>query len=191
MTDHTVAIVGAGTMGAGIAQVALEAGWHVRLADVDPEALERARGRIRDGLLRRAAKLSAAVDRAAWAEAHLDRLRTDAGPVDAIRGAELVIEAALEDLAVKRTLFAELESAAGESTILATNTSALSVSRIAEATNRPWRVIGLHFFNPAPLLPLVEVVAGAARDEAILVRAEEIVTAWGKTPIRCADHPGF
>ena len=179
-------------MGAGIGQVALEAGWQVRITDVTPEALDRARGRIRDGLLRRGAKLSPAVDAEAWASQRLERLRTAANPVaDTVKGVELVIEAALEDLEVKQRLFAELDSAADESTILATNTSALSVTRIAEATDRPWRVIGLHFFNPAPLLPLVEVVAGAARDEAIIARAAEIVSAWGKTPIRCADHPGF
>ena len=192
MTEHSVAIVGAGTMGAGIGQVALEAGWQVRITDVTPEAVDRARGRIRDGLLRRAAKLSPAVGAEAWVRSGLDRLRTVAEPVaDTVKGVELVIEAALEDLEVKQRLFVELDSAADESTILATNTSALSVSRIAEATARPWRVIGLHFFNPAPLLPLVEVVAGAARDEAILARAAEIVSGWGKTPIRCADHPGF
>lgn len=192
MTERSVLIVGAGTMGAGIGQVALEAGWEVRIADVAPEAVERARGRIRDGLLRRAAKRTPAVDPASWADAQLPRLRTDQEPIsDAVKGTDLVIEAAIEDLDLKQRLFAELDSVADESTILATNTSALSISRIAEATNRPWRVIGLHFFNPAPLLPLVEVVAGAARDEAILARAADIVSGWGKTPIRCADHPGF
>jgi 3-hydroxybutyryl-CoA dehydrogenase len=192
VTERSVLIVGAGTMGAGIGQVALEAGWDVRLADVAAEAVERARGRIREGLQRRAAKRSPTVDPASWADAHLERFRIAAGPIsDAVKGTDLVIEAAIEDLDLKQRLFAELDSAADESKILATNTSALSISRIAEATNRPWRVIGLHFFNPAPLLPLVEVVAGAARDEAILARAAAIVAAWGKTPIRCADHPGF
>lgn len=192
MTERSVLIVGAGTMGAGIGQVALEAGWDVRIADVAADAVERARGRIRDGLLRRAAKRSPSVEPGSWADAQLERLRTEARPIsDAVKGTDLVIEAAIEDLDLKQRLFAELDAAADEATILATNTSALSVSRIAEATNRPWRVIGLHFFNPAPLLPLVEVVAGAARDEAILSRAADIVSAWGKTPIRCADHPGF
>jgi 3-hydroxybutyryl-CoA dehydrogenase len=192
VTERSVLIVGAGTMGAGIAQVALEAGWHVRITDVAPDASERARGRIRDGLLRRAAKRTPPVDPSTWADAQLGRLRTSREPIsDAVKGTELVIEAALEDLELKQRLFAELDAAADEATILASNTSALSITRIAEATNRPWRVIGLHFFNPAPLLPLVEVVAGAARDEAILSRAAAIVAAWGKTPIRCADHPGF
>jgi len=192
VTEGSVLIVGAGTMGAGIGQVALEAGWNVRITDVAAEAQERARSRIRDGLLRRATKRTPAGDSASWADAQLARLRTGHGPIsDAVEGMDLVIEAALEDLDLKQRLFAELDAAADEATILATNTSALAISRIAEATNRPWRVIGLHFFNPAPLLPLVEVVAGAARDEAILSRAADIVAGWGKTPIRCADHPGF
>jgi 3-hydroxybutyryl-CoA dehydrogenase len=157
VTEGSVLIVGAGTMGAGIGQVALEAGWDVRITDVEPEALDRARGRVRDGLLRRAAKRSPAVDPAEWAGAHLGRLRAEAGPVsDAVKGANLVIEAAIEDLDLKQRLFAELDGVAGESTILATNTSALSISRIAEATSHPWRVIrrrSCHSWRSSPEWP--------------------------------------
>ena len=187
-----VGIVGAGTMGAGIAQVALEAGCEVVLYDVDDAALERGRERIRDGLTRRTAKLGLDPDGTdAWVAARLDRLRhvpTLDGLVD---DADLVIECALEDLELKRTVFRTLDDVAEPEVILATNTSALSVTEIAEATTRPSRVIGLHFFNPAPLMALVEVVAPALADPAVVARAVAIVSAWGKTPVVCADRPGF
>jgi len=191
MAQGTVAVIGAGTMGAGIAQVALEAGWTVHLADVDGAALVRARARIFDGLLRRAARLAAGDDPGAWAEARLARLAGHRALADAATGADLVIEAALEDLDVKQRLFAELDAAAPPDAILATNTSALSVARIAAATARPGRVLGLHFFNPAPMLRLVEVVVAPGTDAAVADRATAIVVAWGKTPVRCTDTPGF
>ncbi len=187
-----VGIVGAGTMGAGIAQVALEAGCEVVLYDVDETALDRGRERIRDGLTRRTARLGLDPDGTdAWVAARLDRLRhvpTLDGLVD---DADLVIECALEDLELKRTVFRTLDDVAEAEVILATNTSALSVTEIAEATTRPSRVIGLHFFNPAPLMALVEVVAPALADPAIVARAMLIVSAWGKTPVVCTDRPGF
>jgi 3-hydroxybutyryl-CoA dehydrogenase len=189
MVEHVVGIVGAGTMGAGIAQVALESGWTVRIGDVDARAVDRARARIRDGLARRAAKVQPGSPDG-WVAERAARLRS-ASVEQVADGAELVIEAAIEDLAVKRELFRALDLAAEPSTILATNTSALSVDRVAEATRRPGRIVGLHFFNPAPLLPLVEVVAGPRTFEAVASRAAAIVTSWGKTAIRCADSPGF
>lgn len=189
----TVGVVGAGTMGAGIAQVALEAGERVVLHDPDPEAVARAIARIRDGLERRRRKG--------------DRGSTEGPPVDddeamarlgAARDLEsvaatcdVVIEAALEDLSVKRSVFTRLDAAAGPSTILATNTSALSVEAIAEPTAHPGRVIGLHFFNPAPLMTLVEVVATRTSEPAVVDRATGLMSDWGKTPVRTADSPGF
>ena len=154
----TVGVIGAGTMGAGIAQVALEAGDEVVLHDVDPTAFERARERVRDGLQRRATKT---IDDAnaieAWVADRLDRLRL-ADTLDAVAAeAGLVIEAAIEDLALKQTIFRTLDAAALDEAILATNTSALSVTAIAAAVRRPDRVLGLHFFNPVPLMALVEV----------------------------------
>ena len=188
-----VAIVGAGTMGAGIAQLALEAGEVVHLHDVDAAAIERGRARIRTGLERRAARLDLDPDSAdAWVEGRIERLR-DAGSLDDVAGArpDLVVEAALEDLEAKRAIFAALDRALGPDTILATNTSALSVASIAAATGRAGRVLGLHFFNPAPVMPLVEVVAGPATEPAVLERASAWMTAWGKVPVRCTDTPGF
>ncbi len=187
-----VGIVGAGTMGAGIGQVALEAGCEVVFYDVDEGAIEGGRARIRDGLTRRAAKLGLDQGEAGdWVAARMDRVR-HVPTVDGLADdADLVIECALEDLALKRTIFRILDDIADARVILATNTSALSVADIAEATRRPDRVIGLHFFNPAPIMALVEVVEPPLADPAVVARAVATVTAWGKTPVVCADRPGF
>jgi len=187
-----VGIVGAGTMGAGIGQVALEAGCEVVFFDVDEAAVEAGRNRIRDGLARRASKLDLDEETTdEWVQSRLERVR-DVPTVDGLADeADLVIESAMEDLALKRTIFRTLDEVAGPDVILATNTSALSVAEIAEETSRPDRVIGLHFFNPAPIMALVEVVAPPLADPEIVARAVATVTAWGKTPVVCADRPGF
>src|SRR4051812_8887581 len=185
-----VAVIGAGTMGAGIAQVALEAGWRVALHDPLPGATDRALARIRDGLTRRAQKAGAA-DSARSATDRMLALDVLPDIAAAVAEAQLAIEAIVEDLDAKRALFGQLDEAAREDAVLATNTSALSVTSIAEACSRPERVVGLHFFNPAPVLPLVEVVAGRASATWALERAAGIVEGWGKTPIRVADAPGF
>ncbi len=185
-------IVGAGVMGAGIAQVALEAGWEVVLHDVDTDAIERAAARVRDGLGRRAAKLGLDADSIdAWVDGRVTRLR-HAHVLDGLATeAALIVEAALEDLDLKRTVFRALDAEATPDVILATNTSALSITRIAEATERPERVLGLHFFNPVPLMSLVEVVPGARTDAQVTARADAIVREWDKTPVHSADRPGF
>jgi 3-hydroxybutyryl-CoA dehydrogenase len=187
-----VGIVGAGTMGAGIAQLAIEAGHEVLLHDVDAAAIERGRERIRTGLERRANRLELDADSTDdWVAGRM-ALLTDEPSIEGVgEGSDLVVEAALEDLDAKRTIFRVLDRVATESTLLATNTSALSVGEIAAATTRPARVLGLHFFNPAPLMPLVEVVSGPATDPAAIERAEALVATWGKQPVRCADTPGF
>jgi 3-hydroxybutyryl-CoA dehydrogenase len=185
-----LAVIGAGTMGAGIAQVALEGGWLVTLFDTTPGATDTAHGRIRDGLARHATR-SGDADPDASSARLLANLTASAGLPESVAGAQLVIEAALEDLDLKRQLFADLDEAASPDAILATNTSALSVTSIAEATGRPERVVGLHFFNPAPVLPLVEVVSGRRSADWAVERAASIVEGWGKTPIRVADSPGF
>jgi 3-hydroxybutyryl-CoA dehydrogenase len=193
MSRARVGIVGAGTMGAGIAQVALEAGWDVSLHDPLAGATDRARARITDGLERRAMKVGAgdadSVD--AWVAGRLEGLTAADSTAEVAADAQLVIEAALEDLELKRGIFRQLDATADPRTILASNTSALSIAKIAEATRRPERVVGLHFFNPAPLLPLVEVVAGPQTAEDVASRAAGFVEGWGKSPIRCADSPGF
>jgi 3-hydroxybutyryl-CoA dehydrogenase len=188
-----VGIVGAGVMGAGIAQVGLENGWEVVIHDVDPEAIERASERIRDGLARRAARLDLDADSIEdWVDGRIAGLR-HAHTLDGLATeAALIVEAALEDLGLKQSIFRALDAEAPPDTILASNTSALSVTSIAGAAGtRPERVVGLHFFNPVPLMALVEVVPAARTTEEVVERASEIVRSWGKTPIRSADSPGF
>ena len=192
MAKELVGIVGAGTMGAGIAQLALEAGHEVVLHDVDEAAIERGRSKIREGLARRAAKLDLDADTIDdWVEGRYDRLR-DGHSLDAVGAeADVVIEAALEDLELKRTIFRVLDDAAAPDAILATNTSALSIAAIADATARPERVLGLHFFNPAPVMRLVEVVSGPATSPSVAARAAVLVASWGREPVACVDSPGF
>jgi 3-hydroxybutyryl-CoA dehydrogenase len=179
-------------MGAGIAQLALEAGHEVVLHDVDEAAIERGRTRIRDGLARRAAKLDLDADSIDdWVDGRLAGLR-ESPSLDGLGAeAEVIVEAALEDLDLKRTIFRTLDAAASPETILATNTSALSIAAIAEATDRPERVIGMHFFNPAPVMPLVEIVTAPKTDPTIAAAAAALVERWGKSAVRCADTPGF
>ena len=192
MTAEIVGVVGAGTMGAGIAQLALEHGHEVLLHDVDEAAIDRGRVRIRDGLARRARKLDLDLDSVdGWVEGRLEGLR-QADTLAALAGeADVVIEAALEELGLKREIFRALDASAGREAILATNTSALSVGAIAEIVTRPERVLGLHFFNPAPVMRLVEVVATPATAGDVAQRASALVAGWGRTPVRTADAPGF
>jgi 3-hydroxybutyryl-CoA dehydrogenase len=189
---ETIGVVGAGTMGAGIAQVALEAGHPVRIFDPDPSAVDRARAAIATGLQRRAIRRGVAQPEARpTADESLDRLFV-ASTLGPIAGeSALTIEAAIEDIGVKRDLFRALDAEAPASAILATNTSALRVADIAGATTRPERVVGLHFFNPAPVMRLVEVVAPGSASEDIVARATATMLGWGKTPVRSADTPGF
>jgi 3-hydroxybutyryl-CoA dehydrogenase len=187
-----VGVVGAGIMGSGIAQVVLEAGDEVLLHDVDETAIERARERIGEGLARRAARLDLDPDTIDdWVGGRMLRLRA-ATTLDQVgEEADVVIESALESLDLKQTIFRTLDAAAPATTILATNTSALSVTEIAAVTAWPARVLGLHFFNPAPLMALVEVVAAELTAAEVVDAAMTLVERWGKTPVRSADTPGF
>ncbi len=189
---EVIGVVGAGTMGAGIAQLALEAGHEVLIHDVDPDAVGRARARIADGLARRVAKRGLADDAAAEATgAMLERLHDAVSLGELSVGSDLVIEAALEDLDLKRVVFGALDEAALAHVPLASNTSALSIDAIARDVQHPERVLGLHFFNPAPLMPLVEVVSGPRTSHAAAASLAALMSAWGKQPVRCHDAPGF
>jgi 3-hydroxybutyryl-CoA dehydrogenase len=174
-------------MGAGIAQIALLAGNEVVGREVSEELNERARGRIEHFLGRAVekGKLDTAMHDGALA-----RLRTTT-EIGELAACDLVIEAIVEELDAKRELFAELDDVCTPDAILATNTSALSVTEIAEATQRPERVIGMHFFNPAPLLPLVEIVRTERSDESVVDAAYAWAERAGKQPVRCYDTPGF
>lgn len=187
-----VGVVGAGVMGAGIAQLALEAGHEVVLHDVDASAIARGRERIAAGLARRAARTLADPDSIDdWIDGRIARLRETTILETLGDEADTVIEAAIENLELKQTIFRALDAVADPTTILATNTSALSIGAIAAATTVPARVLGLHFFNPAPVMRLVEVVPGPETDEAVVDRASRLVASWGRTPVRSTDTPGF
>ncbi|MFD6972528.1 3-hydroxyacyl-CoA dehydrogenase [Streptomyces sp. NPDC059949] len=185
--SRTVAVVGAGTMGQGIAQVALLAGHRVLIYDINAALAADGVGFVQDRVERMAAK--GRLDRAE-AEDAIDRIGA-AGDLADLAGASLVIEAVVENVTVKQALFAALEEVVEPDALLATNTSSLSVTELAAGLAHPGRFLGLHFFNPAPLLPLVEVVSGSATDPAAAERAYRTVLGWGKTPVRCADTPGF
>jgi 3-hydroxybutyryl-CoA dehydrogenase len=187
-----IGVVGAGTMGAGIAQVALEHGHEVVMHDIDEAAIERGIERVRTGLGRRAERLDLDADTIDdWVEARLAGLR-HADSLDGLGDeADVVIEAAVEDLELKRDIFRVLDASTDDDVVLASNTSALSIGAIAEATTKPARVLGLHFFNPAPVMRLVEVVGAAATEKAFVKRATALVASWDKTPVRSTDSPGF
>jgi 3-hydroxybutyryl-CoA dehydrogenase len=174
-------------MGAGIAQVAAEAGLEVALLDPVSGAYERARDRIGGFLERRVAKGEL---HAGLAEAAMGRIREAASVAD-LADAEFVIEAIPEEMDLKRDAFRQLDAAAAPSTILATNTSSLSVGRIAEAATRPERVVGMHFFNPVPVMALVEVIAAPQTDRSVVDATLAFAQQLGKTPVEAADTPGF
>ncbi|GAA2003630.1 3-hydroxyacyl-CoA dehydrogenase NAD-binding domain-containing protein [Catenulispora subtropica] len=182
-----VGVIGGGTMGAGIAQLAVQAGHAVAVYD----ALDGAAARAVDGIAKRldslAAKGKLGSEEAEAAKARL----TVADSLTALKDAVLVVEAVIEDLAVKQNLFAELEDVVGAACALATNTSSLSISAIAGGMRDPWRLVGMHFFNPAPLMPLVEIVEGVATDPACRDAVSGYAEAWGKTTVRCRSTPGF
>ncbi|MCZ0994468.1 3-hydroxyacyl-CoA dehydrogenase [Streptomyces noursei] len=186
-TDTTVAVVGTGTMGQGIAQVALVAGHPVRLYDSAPGRAAQAA----EAIVRRLDRL---VEKGRIPTAERDAARARLSPAEGLAelsDAALVVEAILEQLPAKQELFRSLEDVVPADCLLATNTSSLSVTAVAGALRHPGRCVGMHFFNPAPLLPLVEIVSGFATDDTAAAIAYDTAAAWGKTPVRCADTPGF
>ncbi|MFJ7155411.1 3-hydroxyacyl-CoA dehydrogenase [Streptomyces sp. NPDC101118] len=185
--SRTVAVVGTGTMGQGIAQVALLAGHPVLLHDAVPERADAAVTAVIGRVERLVAK--GRLDRAA-ADAATGRIGA-ARELSELADCALVVEAILEDVAAKQRLFTALEAVVAPDCLLATNTSSLSVTELAAPLKHAGRLVGLHFFNPAPLLPLVEVVSGYATEPEAAERAFGTALAWGKTPVRCADTPGF
>ena len=185
--EHSIGVVGAGAMGAGIAQIAADSGHQVLLFDADIEAIETGISSIQKGL-------KPLVERGRKTDAEVQRL---VGRIHAVESIEalsdcgLVVEAIVEDLSAKQTLFSKLESTCSESTILATNTSSISITSLASALQRPEKLVGMHFFNPAPVMKLVEIISGLETD----VKTAEIVfdTAanWGKKPVYAKSSPGF
>ncbi len=182
-----VGVVGLGTMGAGIAQVSVQAGFETVGREVSTELGERGRATIDRYLTRGVDKGRMSAEERDAALARLT-LTTE---LEELADCDLVIEAVLEELPLKREVFGTLDRVTRPDAVLATNTSALSVSEIAEATDHPDRVVGLHFFNPAPVLPLVEVVRARKSSEAAVEAAYDWAGRAGKQPVRCNDTPGF
>jgi len=187
MAIRKVGVVGVGTMGAGIAQVSVQAGYETVGREVSTELAERGRGTIEHYLGRAVEK-----ERMTGGErdAALGRLTLTTELAD-LAECDLVVEAVLEELPLKREVFAELDRVTRPEAILATNTSALSVAEIAEATERPERVVGMHFFNPAPVLPLVEIVRAPMSSDDAVRAAYDWAEGAGKQPVNCNDTPGF
>ncbi len=183
----TVGIVGAGTMGHGIAHVAAAAGFRVRLFDVRQELAERGRAKIADNLQKGVDKGKVSVEDRDAALARVEATWS----LSSLRDCELVIEAVPEDLGLKQTLFKDLGEIVSPQAVLASNTSSLSLTEIAAAARHPERVIGMHFFNPVHLMKLLEVVRAYQTSEETLARARLVGEKLGKTVIVVKDHPGF
>jgi 3-hydroxybutyryl-CoA dehydrogenase len=184
---HKVGVVGAGTMGNGIAQVFAQSGFQVYMVDAAPGALDRARATIEKSLGRFVEKgrLSAAERDDALA-----RLTTGVN-VDVLADVDFVVEAIFEDAHVKRELFARLDQLTRPDVILSSNTSSISITTLGAATNRPDRVLGMHFMNPVPLMSLVELIRGQATSAQSMMAATELCTRLNKTAVEASDYPGF
>jgi 3-hydroxybutyryl-CoA dehydrogenase len=187
MLPRTIGVVGAGQMGNGIAHVAAAAGFDVLLTDLETRFLERARSSIEKNLDREVAKGKRTAEEKS---ATLARVATRTG-LDALAAADLVVEAIVEDEPTKKELFGRLDALCPETTILASNTSSISITRLAAATRRPDRFIGMHFMNPVPVMPLVEVIRGIATSDKTAATVDAVAVQMGKTPIVCNDSPGF
>ena len=183
-----VAVIGAGAMGRGIAQVAATAGHRVVLHDSQAGAVDAALSEIERGLLRNIEKKRMSKEEAGETSS---RLSSTDGDLAAISPCSLVIEAIVESLDAKRELFTSVEALVADDAVLATNTSSLSVTAIASSCRNQRRVLGIHFFNPAVVMPLVEIVPGVASDPTIVYDIERMVSSWGKTTVVASDTPGF
>jgi len=185
---RSIAVFGAGTMGAGIAQVVAQAGISVRLCDVEEGFLQSGLARIQSSLDKLLSKGAIAKE---GQSTILQSIQTTTDRRTAVEGVELVVEAIPEQLELKKTLFAELEDFCPPSVIFATNTSSISISELAQATRRPDRFIGMHFFNPVPVMKLVEVVRGHDTSDATVGVVRELALKLGKVPVEVNDYPGF
>jgi 3-hydroxybutyryl-CoA dehydrogenase len=187
MGIRTIGVVGAGQMGGGIAHVAAASGFSVLLADLDASYLAKARASIEKNLEREVAKGKRTAEEKAQALARI----TLTEDLSRFSEADLVVEAVVENEAVKKDLFRRLEAICPERTLFASNTSSISITRLAGATGRPSRFIGMHFMNPVPVMGLVEVIRGVATSDETAEAALSLARAMGKTPLLCNDSPGF
>jgi 3-hydroxybutyryl-CoA dehydrogenase len=185
-TIHTIGVIGAGTMGSGIAQVAAQSGFATLLVDVQPAMLEKAKAGIQKNLQYLTDKQKITADEATAIMGRIVFLNNVADCQ-----ADVVIEAIVEKMEAKLDLFAQLAAVNSPDAIFATNTSSLSVSAIQQQVPQPQRVVGMHFFNPAPLMKLVEIVQGHQTSDFVLNTAYNLAKQMGKTPVLCKDAPGF
>lgn len=182
-----IGIIGSGAMGSGIAQVAATAGHEVKLYDAQPAALEKASRQLKS-------TFDKLVEKGKLTENESAAIRNRiliAERLDSLDSCDLIIEAIVENIEIKKTLFRQLESIVHEECVLASNTSSLSITAIAGACQHPERVVGIHFFNPAPLMPLVEIIPALQTHPSIAQSCYDLVHQWGKIPVRAKDTPGF
>ena len=183
-----IAVIGAGAMGNGIAHAFAQSGYKVQLVDVDKEALNKALLTISKNLDCMVAK--GKIEETTKAET-LSNISIFTELSEGVEYASLVIEAATENIDLKLKIFRQLDTACSEDTILATNTSSISITQIAAVTSRPEQVIGMHFMNPVPIMPLVEIIAGYSTSEEVLSFTKDLTEKIGKTPVIVNDYPGF
>ena len=182
-----VVVIGGGTMGNGIAQVFATSGFDVTLVDVKQDLVERALTTITKNLDRVAKKMNWPADQV---QGILGRISGNTS-LDVVKTADIVIEAVSEDFAIKKNIFEELDRVTPPGAILASNTSSISITEIAAVTRRPGQVIGMHFMNPVPVMPLVEIIRGLATTDATFAMTEDLSKRLGKTPVEVHDYPGF
>ncbi|WP_410987241.1 3-hydroxybutyryl-CoA dehydrogenase [Bacillus shihchuchen] len=187
MSVQKIVVIGAGQMGSGIAQVCAMAGYDVKVQDLKQEQLDRGLAIITKNLVRQVEKGRMKEEEK---EATLNRLAVTLD-LDCVKEADLIIEAAVEKMDIKKKIFANLDEIAPEHAILATNTSSLPITEIAAVTKRPEKVIGMHFMNPVPVMKLVEIICGLATDDAVYETIEDITKKIGKVPVEVNDFPGF
>jgi 3-hydroxybutyryl-CoA dehydrogenase len=185
--SEIIGVIGAGTMGNGIAQTAASAGFDVVMCDVKQEFVDRGLQNISKSLDRFVKKESITE---ADKEQYLGRIKTTTDLND-LKDCTLIVEAATENFEIKKQIFEQLDQIAGEDAILSSNTSSISITKIAAVTRRPERVIGMHFFNPVPLMKLVEVIRGIATSDETYAKVKAISEQLGKVPVECNDYPGF
>jgi 3-hydroxybutyryl-CoA dehydrogenase len=187
MQINRVGVIGAGTMGNGIAQVFAQSGFQVRLIDASPTALDRAQASIEKSLTK-------FVDKGRMSAGERDGVMGRLAPgtsIDALADAEYIVEAIFEDVEAKRGLFARLDQVTRPGVILSSNTSSISITLLGAATNRPDKVLGMHFMNPVPLMTLVELIRGQATSPESMLTATELCMRLNKTAVEAADYPGF
>ena len=187
MEIKMIGVVGAGQMGSGIAEVALNSGIHVLMRDINQEAVEKGRKRIEADLEKRVQKGRMTSDEK---ETILKRLSTTTR-LEELKNCDFIVEAAVENIPLKWEIFKKLDEMTRKEAILASNTSSISITRIASITQRPDRVIGMHFFNPAPVMKLIEIIRGLVTSDETFQVTKELSVKLGKTPLEASDFPGF